>query len=80
MRKILCVFVLAGAITVTAALCGCNTNPQDTASNGSGIGTSSGSMPSNPSSGANGSSDNPIVSSESDELISAVFWENQRYF
>ena len=80
MKKTFCILALAGVVSMTAALCGCNSNPQDTDSNDSSMGTSSAPMSSNPSSGANGSSSGSRMSSESDDLVSAVFWENQTAF
>lgn len=80
MKKTLCILALAGAVSMMAALGGCNTDPQDTDSDGGSMGTSSSPMSSNPSSGANGSSSSSMMSSESDDLVSAVFWENQTAF
>lgn len=77
MSKKLCVLALAGSVLLTAALCGCNTKPEDTASNGSGNGASHSAT----SNGGDKTSRSPLQSivSEADKLVSAVFWQNQQY-
>ena len=77
MKKAIATIALSGAIMLTAILCGCNTNPQDTASNGSSNAGSSSSTISN-SSGTGSSSSNrsstssPSTSSDADDLVSPV--------
>ena len=77
MSKKLCLLALAGSVLLTAALCGCNTNPGDTASNGSGNGASHSAT----SNGGDKTSHSPLQSivSEVDNLVSPVFGQNQQY-
>lgn len=78
MKKAIATIALSGAIMLTAILCGCNTNPQDTTSNGSSNAGSSNSSTSSHSSGTGSSSSNhsstssPSTSSDADDLVSPV--------
>lgn len=77
MKKAIATIALSGAIMLTAILCGCNTNPQDTASNGSSNAGSSSSTTSHSSGTGSTSSNHSSTSSHStssgaDDLVSPV--------
>ena len=75
MKKAIATIALSGAIMLTAILCGCNTNPQDTASNGSSGGSSSSTISHSSGTGSSSnrsSTSSPSTSSSADDLVSPV--------
>lgn len=86
MKKIVSTIALSSAILLTAVLCGCNTNSEGTDSNGGVVNSAVSSMMSRVSSAMDSSSNRSNVSSNTvssdtdDDLVSPVFWADQRYY